>query len=316
MQGYQALHETAALVRLGTRGRIAAAGEDAARLLHAMSTNHIQQLQPGQGCYAFFLTAQGKIICDAVILCFADHFLIDVEPEAAQRIYEHLDRFIIADDVALEDRSASWTAFSVEGPRAAEVLAAAGIPRPAQPWTHEPWNEGFIVRCSVTGVGGWRISVPKAAEAGALAGLSGAVEADDEAVRVVRLEEGRPRYGEDIFEVTLPMETAQEHGLHYSKGCYIGQEIVERVRSRGHVNRLLAGLRLEGSQPPAAGARILVAGADVGKVTSAVYSPVQGQIVGLAYLRVPHNNPGTAVEVEGLRGATSRVAGPEPIAES
>src|SRR5438067_6781403 len=107
---YQALRETAGYIDRSARGKIFGAGQDRVRLLHAMTTNHIQQLQPGQGCYAFFLNAQGRILADANIFVLPDRILLDVEPELRQKLYQHLDKFIIADDVTLEDVSESLTA--------------------------------------------------------------------------------------------------------------------------------------------------------------------------------------------------------------
>src|SRR6476661_5547551 len=98
-RGYQALRETAGTLDLSARGKIFLTGEDRVRLLHAMTTNHIQQLQPGQGCYAFFLNPQGRILADANVFCRQDDFLLDVEPETRERLYQHLDKYIIADDV-------------------------------------------------------------------------------------------------------------------------------------------------------------------------------------------------------------------------
>src|SRR5437588_4121301 len=115
LAGYEALRSSAAWLDLPSRGKIIVTGEDRARLLHAMTTNHIQQLQPGQGCYAFFLSAQGRILGDSNVLCFADHFLLDTEPEIAGKIYEHLDHFIIADDVTLENLTPSLVTIAVEG---------------------------------------------------------------------------------------------------------------------------------------------------------------------------------------------------------
>src|SRR5437660_7306037 len=107
--GYKALRETVGFLDLSARGKIFVTGEDRVRLLHAMTTNHIQQLQPGQGCYAFFLNPQGRILADANLFILPDRILIDVEPEARERLYQHLDKFIIADDVTLEDARASLT---------------------------------------------------------------------------------------------------------------------------------------------------------------------------------------------------------------
>src|SRR6476619_466079 len=109
--GYEALRTSAAWVDLSSRGKIIATGDDRVRLLHAMTTNHIQQLQPGQGCYAFFLNAQGRIVADVNVFVLPDRLLLDVEPELREKVYEHLDKFIIADDATLEDVSGSLISF-------------------------------------------------------------------------------------------------------------------------------------------------------------------------------------------------------------
>ena len=126
--GYSALREHAAWIDLSARGKIRVSGEDRARLLHAMTTNHVEGLKPGEGCYTFFLNAQGRILGDANLLCFDDHILIDTEPETRQKLYEHLDRYIIADDATLEDATDRIVTIAIEGPEAAEVLAKLGAP--------------------------------------------------------------------------------------------------------------------------------------------------------------------------------------------
>ena len=130
MNGYEALRNRAAWMDLSARGKIKLTGEDRARLLHAMTTNHIQQLTPGSGCYAFFLNDKGRVLADSNVLCRPDYFLLDVEPETRQPLYQHLDRFIIADDVTLEDATDAIATIAVEGPQAAEVLERAGAPIP------------------------------------------------------------------------------------------------------------------------------------------------------------------------------------------
>jgi len=313
---YRALHEAAAWLDLSARGRIYATGEDRARLLHAMTTHHVQQLQPGQGCYAFFLNAQGRILGDVHLFCLEDRFLLDVEPETREQLYQHLDRYIIADDVTLEDVTAALTAVAVEGPRAAGVLAALGAPAPEALFHTALWEGRRVSRLSFTGAPGWRIFAP-AGEAQDLARkleAAGAVSADAETARVVRIEHFRPRYGEDIFDTTLTAETQQTHAVHFNKGCYLGQEVVERVRSRGHVNRLLVGLEIDATEPPAPQTPVAAAGQEVGKTCSAAFSPARGRVVGMAYLRVTHAAPGTELEVSGARAVTVPVAGPGPSA--
>jgi tRNA-modifying protein YgfZ len=122
--GYEALISGAALLDLSKRGRIRVTGEDRARLLHAMTTNHVQQMKPGDGIYVFFLNAQGRILADAYVLCFEDHFLLDTAPETREVVYGHLDQYIIADDVTLEDVTEQTFSLGLEGPKAIEAAAS------------------------------------------------------------------------------------------------------------------------------------------------------------------------------------------------
>ncbi|MBS1872289.1 MAG: folate-binding protein YgfZ [Acidobacteria bacterium] len=288
MKGYQALRESAAWIDLSGRGKIRVTGEDRARLLHAMTTNDVQNLKPGDACYAFFLNAQGRILADVNILCFEDHFLLDTEPETARKVFEHLDKFIIADDVTLEDSTAELASVAVEGP------AANGVPAPAA---------NAFPRLTFTGAEGWFAICP-AAEKDALAAAltaAGVAEADLEAANVVRIENGKPRYGDDISERFLAQETNEMRALHFSKGCYLGQEIVERVRSRAQIHRRLMPVHLETDQPPAAGSKLQAGGKDAAEITSAAYSPALGKTVALAYVRIDLK-PGDAVTLGDVQG--------------
>jgi folate-binding protein YgfZ len=278
--GYQALREGAAWRDVSSRGRLRLTGEDRARLLHAMTTNHIEQMKPGDGCYAFFLSAQGRVLADVNIFCRPDHFLLDTEPETAEKAREHLDRFIIADDVTVEDIAPETVAIAVEGPRAVEAVSADRI--------------AFDV--SYTGLPGRLIVAPIADREGIIAELetAGAVSASADDYKVVRLENGRPRYGEDITERYLAQETNQLRALHFSKGCYLGQEIVERVRSRAQIHRVLMPLEIEGTEPPAPGTKLGAA-----EITSAAYSPASGKVVALAYVRSEFAKPGAVLELNG-----------------
>ena len=274
MTGYEALRQAAAWIDLSARGRIRATGEDRKRLLHAMTTNHVEQMQPGESLYAFFLNAQGRILADAWISCAGDHLLLDTEPETRQKVYEHLDRFIIADDVTLEDVTEQTAEIAVEGPQSEQA------PR-----------RGLVLRASATGQPGFRMVVPAEEKEALLEELrrAGIVPAAAEEARIVRIENGLPRYGEDITEAQIVHETRQLHAVHFNKGCYLGQEIVERVRARGQVHRMLYALRIESQAPPAAGEKVLSGGEECGFVTSAVFSPAQGCVRALAYLRKVEN---------------------------
>jgi folate-binding protein YgfZ len=307
MTGYDALRTAAAWLDLSARGRIYATGGDRARLLHAMTTNHVQQLTPGTGCYAFFLNAQGHVLADVNLLCFADRFLLDTEPETRERVVRHLDKYIIADDVALEDVTGPLACVAVEGPHAAATLAAIGAPAPDAGYAHAASDGAIVQHASQTGEPGFRIFIPAETKADWIARLEsgGAIHATPDEARTVRLEHGKPRYGEDIFDTTLPQETRQMHAVHFAKGCYIGQEIVERIRSRGHVNRLLVKLEVEGESPLAPGTKLTAGAADAGEITSSAFSPALRQVVALAYVRAQYAADAATLQAGG-RAATIR----------
>jgi tRNA-modifying protein YgfZ len=283
MTGYDALRHRAAWLDLSARGKIKLTGEDRARLLHAMTTNHIQQLTPGTGCYAFFLNDKGRVLADANVLCRPDYFLLDVEPETREPLCQHLDRFIIADDVTLEDATEATATIAVEGPEAADVMQRAGLPIPETEYGSVDWNDAVVARLNSTGSMGFFIFVPVEQKAALISQLeaAGAEPADAAAARVVRLEHGKPRFSEDISDRFLAQEANQPQALHFSKGCYLGQEIVERVRSRGQIHRVLKPLILEMQKAPASGTKL----EDASEITSAEYSPALGKVVALAYVR-------------------------------
>ncbi len=300
-QGYRALREGAAWLDLSDRGLIRITGEDRTRLLHTMATNHIQQLKPGEGCYTFFLDSQGHILADANVLCQADAFLLDTEPETRHSLYAHLDTYIIADDVTLEDVSDMTAALSVEGPEAERVLRTLQAPMPATEYAHELWGERVVARMSTTGASGFRIYAPREQRSELVHNLqaAGAAPANADEFRTVRIEHGRPRYGEDISSKNLPQETQQLHAVHFAKGCYIGQEIVERVRSRGAVHRLLVHLEIGARVAPRPDVRILANGKEVGALTSAAYSPAFNRVVAFGYVRMADITPQTQLTIEG-----------------
>ena len=299
--GYLALRTSAAWIDLSTRGKIIATGEDRARLLHAMSTNQVQELHPGEGCYAFFLNAQGRILGDVNLFCRENDLLLDVEPETREALYLHLDHYIIADDVALEDATPRLATLALEGPKAWDAAAHLGVPVPEKPWEHVAWDDATIANVSSTGAPGLRFFVPADHKPHWIGQLeaAGIPAASPQASRVVRLENFQPRFGDDILATTLSQETQQTHAVSFSKGCYLGQEIVERVRSRGLVHRLLAGVEIEAAEAPEPDTRLFHGDQDAGKITSSAFSPALGKVVAMAYVRRELAEPGTAVTVNG-----------------
>jgi aminomethyltransferase len=270
-QGYEALRAGAAWLDLSARGRITARGRDRARLLHNITSNEVKKMTPGAGCYAFLLSPQGRIQADLCLLCLEDHFLIDTEPDLREKVQQLIRRYRIADQVELEDVTSQTVAIGVEGPLAESL-------RPPDGCTKAPF--------SLTGQPGYRIYCA-AGEMTKIVGqleAAGARSATPDDARLVRIENGKPRYGEDIRETSLPQETQQMHAVSFTKGCYLGQEIVERIRAQGRVNKKLVRLEIDGSEPVAPGAKLLVDGQEA-EITSSVYSPHFGKVIALAYVR-------------------------------
>jgi folate-binding protein YgfZ len=284
--GYEALRDAVAWIDLSNRGKIRVSGEDRLRLLHAMCTNDVQELAPGAALYAFFLNDKARILADAFVYNLGETLFLDTEPETRIKLSEHLDRYIIADDVTLGDASESTAAIGLEGPGSLEVAGQTGIPV-AEKFALERYGDGFTARVSSTGAEGLRIFLPTSQRNELIDRLqsAGAIPATADDARIVRLEHGIPRYGEEISERYLVQETQVNYAIHPNKGCYLGQEIVERVRSRGQVHRLLTPIRIASQTPPPAGTKLTSKGAEVAEISSAVYSPALHEVVGMAYVR-------------------------------
>jgi len=285
--GYKALREGAAVLDIAGRGKIRALGADRVRLLHAMTTNHVEQLKPGQGCYTFFLNAQGRILADANILAMPDHLLLDTEAATRERLYQHLDKYIIADDVTLEDATESAATVGLEGPGALAIMEQIGSPMPDAPYATRIWGSRTVARLNAAGGEGFWFFLPREKCDALVSELiaAGAVEASHGDLLAVRLEQGKPRYGDDFSDAHLPQETQLMHAVHFNKGCYLGQEIVERIRSRGNVHRLLVRVGIEGAVVPARGTKLASGDKEAGEIMSAAFSPARGCVVAFAYVR-------------------------------
>jgi aminomethyltransferase len=265
--GYEALRHGVAWLDLSSRGRIIARGRDRARFLHNVTSNEVKKMTPGASCYAFLLTPQGRIVADLYLICRPDDFLIDTEPELREKVRAQILKYKVADQIELEDVTDATAAIGVEGPNAPAISMNGSVP------------------ITLTGQAGYRIYCTRDEMPAIVQQLesAGAVAATADDARLVRIENGRPRYGEDILETSLPQETEQMQAVSYTKGCYIGQEIVERIRARGHVNRHLVRLEIEGTELPAPGKQTI--GGREADVTSAVYSPEMGKVIAMAYVR-------------------------------
>lgn len=269
----EALASSAAVHDLGWLRRVAVRGEDRFRWLSGMVTNMVNDLPAHGGAWNLVLNAQGRIQGDVHVWRDGDSLELQIAADQYEKLIAHLERFIIMDDVELATLDGE-TALGLTGPLADEVLARLTLPKIAEPLTSRrvEWNglDLKIVRSYGALVPHYEFWVPTA-------GLSklwkyvrsaGAQPVGCAAVEAFRIAEGIPAYGVDMAERDLPQETSQVRALHFSKGCYLGQEIVERIHSRGNVHRRLRQLELTGPLPPS-GAELTLDGAVAGTVTSA-----------------------------------------------
>jgi folate-binding protein YgfZ len=279
----EALAKAAAAHDLGWMRRVSVRGEDRFRWLSGMVTNTVNDLPANTGAWNLVLNAQGRIQGDLTVWRDGDALELEIAADQFEKLIAHLDHFIIMDDVELVARDpAAETTVGLTGPEARAVLVRMGLPVPSEPmtWQRVEWNglDLRIYRSYSTLADHFEISTPLAGLTLVWRGLStaGATPVGAAALEAFRVAEGIPLYGIDIAERDLPQETSQTRALHFNKGCYLGQEIVERIRSRGNVHRHLRQLEIDGSAP-AIGAELLLDGAPVGVITSAAEISLGGK---------------------------------------
>jgi aminomethyltransferase len=289
---------------LGWRAKIALTGDDRVRWLNGMITNNVRDLALGHGVYGFVLTPQGRIVADLYAYNRGDSLLVDSDQEQVPKLLETFDHYIIMDDVEVTNVSDKLAAIGVTGPRSRTVLQKTGVDPgnlQALQFVDLTWNgTGLtVVRADLPALEAYELWLAPQNIAALWDALvrSGATPVGSDGFEALRIASGIPRFGVDIRERDLPQETGQDRALNFSKGCYIGQEIVERIRSRGNVHRAFAGFRTEG-ELPASGTKISNDGKDIGEVTSAAVLPSDPPCrVALGYLRREFANPGTTVAI-------------------
>jgi aminomethyltransferase len=294
---------------LSARAKITLTGGDRVRWLNGMVTNNIRDLAPGRGVYAFLLNPQGHILGDLYACNRGDSIVVDTDQSQSEKLLATFDHYIIMDDVEVANVSDELTAVGIAGPKARDALRAAGFEKtdlePLQfvdvTWRNvavtvvrgdNPSVESYELWLSPDQVTLLRDALIKAE----------AIPVGSTALELLRIAAGIPRYGQDIRERDLPQETEQQRALHFSKGCYIGQEIVERIRSRGNVHRKFTGFEVQGALP-AFGAKIQADGRDIGEITSVASLPLAGgeRPVALGYIRREIATPGKQFQVGDAR---------------
>jgi len=275
---------------------ISLTGHDRVRWLNGMVSNNIRDLAAGHGVYAFVLNAQGHIQGDLYAFNRSESLILEIERAQVEKLLQIFRRYIIMDKVETRDLSEGIARIGLAGPKSAEVLKALAFNTDqlaTLQFAATEWNGIQVTLVSFDNpcVPTYELWIPKehAETLWAAALKSSAEEVSPESLEAFRIACGIPKVGRDIRERDLPQETGQERALSFTKGCYIGQEIVERIRSRGAVHRALAGFEVVGSHPTA-GTKIQAEGKDVGEITSVGALPAQGgeKVIALGYVRKEH----------------------------
>jgi folate-binding protein YgfZ len=300
---FRALLDHSGVYHLADRAKIVLTGGDRTRWLNGMVTNNVRDLAVGHGVYAFLLNPQGHILGDLFAYNRGESILIETDNSQRAKLLSTFDHYIIMDDVEVSDRSEQWSTVGIAGPKSRETLESAGFVFA----TLEPlefadvlWQgqSVTIVRTDNPAIEGYELWLAPESHGAIQQELIhvGAQPVSLDALELLRIASGIPQYGRDIRERDLPQETDQQRALHFSKGCYVGQEIVERIRSRGAVHRKFTGFYVEGDLP-GAGTKIQLDGSDgkeVGEITSVATVPA-GDVtrqIALGYIRRESATPG------------------------
>ena len=326
--GYQAARERAAFLVRGDRARIVVSGADRRSYLQGLLTNDIDALGAGQGCYAAYLTAQGRMIADLWVYELGDVVLLAMLDDVKATVLAKLEQFIFTEDVQLGDVSDTFAQVAIVGPHAAAIVAGAiddgSAARLSALALHgnvrgRAGDASVIVtRIDDMGAPGFDVYIERTSLDGLLAALRSASvpELDDSTAETLRIESAVPRFHRDMDEETIPLEAGIEsRAISFTKGCYVGQEVIIRVLHRGHgrVARRLVKLQLEGERVPARSALIRAADRDAGEVTSAVFSPALERPIALGYVHRDFAAAGTKLTIDGTDASVVALVGGAPL---
>lgn len=311
--GYQAVREGGAgLIDLSSRGQIRVSGSEAVMFLNGLITNDMKTLAENRWMPAAFPTVQGRLIGAVRVVRTGGSFLIDTDAESREAILKTVSRFTLAGDFKVTDLTDNSVLFTIQGRRAVEIAekafetSLADLPRDGVVELEWRDTQVTIIRATHTGEDGFDLVIDSARAAEVREALisAGAAPVNDDTFDTLRLEAGIARYGRDMDESNIVVETNLDDAISYSKGCYIGQEIIVRIKHRGHVAKKLTGLRFDTDQKIASGAVIKSGDKEIGRVTSAVFSPKLNCTIALGYLRYKYLEPGTTVSTDNNIAAT------------
>lgn len=319
---YRALRHTAGIVDRSARGRLSVTGADRRTYLQGLLSNDIAALVEGAGCYATYLTAQGRMIADMRVFETGHSLLVDLDGTLADSIAARWSQFVFSEDVQIADDSGPTAEIGVYGPASAHILAealttgdSAGVTETEETLRGLALNANrvldfgggkvYVLASDDIGVRGFDLVTPISIKTNVLTALQqvGGISVGPTAAEICRVEGGRPLFGVDMNQDTIPLEAGiEDRAISLTKGCYVGQEVIIRVLHRGHgrVARRLVGILLDsGAEVSAPGVKIVSGDREIGSITSAVESPALRRPIALGYVHRDFVQPGTVVSVEG-----------------
>jgi folate-binding protein YgfZ len=307
---YQALHEAAGILLRKDRGRIVLRGEDRKDYLQGLLSNDILALGSGDWCYATLLTPQGRMISDMRVFDVGELVLMDLALAVTPQVTEHLEKFVITEDVTVEDVTSETGQVGVYGPQARGVLHRATSGSGVEPM--------FAVPSSDIGIDGVDVIVAAGQVEPLVASLSaaGAVVIDPSTAEATRIEAGLPRFLVDMDSTTIPLEAGIESSaISMTKGCYVGQEVIVRVlhRGGGRVAKKLAGFVIDGGRVRPED-RVYTGEREVGRITSVADSPKVGKQIALGYVQRDLTEPGTVLSIRTADGEAQAIVATVPFA--
>jgi folate-binding protein YgfZ len=312
---YEAARRHVAVIDRSNRGWIVVSGKDRASYLQGLLTNDVAALTQGAGCYAAYLTPQGRMISDLWVYELGDSMLVALGMDVKDAVLTKLDHLIFTEDVQLRDISHVAASVAVVGPAAAATAGSllTGVSSVELDRLPEHGNararfgdrEAIVMQVTDTGEPGYELHVEHAVRPALMEALAaaGAVEVAPSVAETLRIEAGIPRFHLDMDEQTIPLEAGIEaRAISFTKGCYVGQEVIVRVLHRGHgrVARRLVGITIQGGAGPARGVSVRQDGREVGRITSSAHSSALDRPIALAYVDRDSSAPGTSTTVEGI----------------
>ena len=319
------VRSNAGIMDMSHRGKIRVSGKDRTKFLQNILSQDINKLTPGTGGHATLLNTKGHMLAYMRIYSDEDSFLIDTEPGETDKLIQILNRYLFREDVKIEDATLKYGLLTVQGPNSREIICRiSGTDiKEMEECSHVNLTINNIncriARTTYTGEEGYSIYAPWDSIHGVWETMGGSeiTPFGHNAFETLRIEAGIPLYSIDMDEDTIPIEANLDHAISYTKGCYVGQETIARIKFKGHVNRTLTGFSIEGDIIPVKNDRIYTVTEntehDIGVITSACFSPTLNKSIAIGYLRIGYNEPGTEVCIDSKSHKISAVVAVIPF---